>query len=170
MNGRSFAEDALIFIVLLGVLCVPLIVLPSPVQSVMTAIRACVRSVGFVVTMVILLLAVLAAALVVEHVHAKYYDVGGDTKTDKDMRTPFGRVRKLGEKHDKRKQKEERFQHELETAVKPATKLWKDLTRDGSRQRKGRPDGTDEIELQQLPTGSTSGVARRRAPPPPPPR
>ncbi|KAM0787664.1 hypothetical protein ACM66B_003727 [Microbotryomycetes sp. NB124-2] len=176
MNGRSFAEDALIFVVLLGVLCLPLIVLPSPVQSVITAARACFRSVGLVVSLSILLLILLVLALVVEQLHAKYFtsssDVNGRTNTNSndDMRTPFGRVLKLGEKYDKRKRKEERFQQELESIVKPADKLWKDTAPSGSRQRRAG-DKTDEaIELQQMSTGSTSGVTtRRRAAPPPPP-
>ncbi|KAK4056850.1 hypothetical protein OIO90_002100 [Microbotryomycetes sp. JL221] len=169
MNGRSFAEDAIIFVVLLAVLCIPLLVLPSPLRSLTAALGACLRSVGFVFTLVILLVLVLILALVAEQLHQKWFPSTTATKTndvdDPSMRTPFGRKKTLQEKYDKRKQKEEKFQHELENVVKPAGKSWSLTSNSSSRQRRNK-NGGDAIELTDL--SKASGMVRRAPPPPPP--
>lgn len=168
-GGRSFTEDAIILVVLLAILCVPILALQTSVStSLVQAARACVRALGLIATLVIVLVVVGGLLLLGEQLHARWTAQPDTSTDDVAMRTPFGRIKTLSAKHDKRKRKEHQFQDRVEHVVKSAEKRW-DAVGSSSGTSRRRTGAADDIELRDMASSSQTSAVKRRPPPPPPP-
>jgi membrane protein implicated in regulation of membrane protease activity len=165
VSASSVLHDLPLLLLLLAGLCIPLVLLPSPLASLAQGISTLLASLGWLVAITLALILALAALILGEKLINRWSrpisDAGGATATSREG------------KFEQRQLREQRMEHTVESVIKKAGKETNKLL-GGVFQRKP-PQGArrgaegEAVELQELrPTASSSGV--RRVPPPLPAR
>lgn len=163
VSASSVLHDLPLLLLLLAGLCIPLVLLPSPLASLAQGISTLLASLGWLVAITLALILGLAALILGEKLINRW---SPPPATTNDAGAAAGEG-----KFEHRQLREQRIEHKVETVIKKAGKETNKLL-GGVFQRKpkgGKRAEGEAVELQELkPTASSSGVWR--VPPPPPPR
>ncbi|ORY92736.1 hypothetical protein BCR35DRAFT_298242 [Leucosporidium creatinivorum] len=161
VSTSTILHDLPLLLLLLAGLCIPLVLLPSPVASLAAGLSTLLASLGWLVAITLALILGIAALVLGEKLWNRWNPPPkGDAGAAATSREG---------KFEERQLRERRMEHRVENVIKKAGKEGNTLL-GGVFQRKpksGRQAESDSVELQELrPTANSSGV--RRVPPPPP--
>lgn len=165
VSASSVLHDLPLLLLLLAGLSIPIVLLPSPLASLVQGFSTLLASLGWLVAITLALILGFALLVLGEKLINRWSpptatadDAGGAAATSREG------------KFEQRQLREQRMEHRVESVIKKAGKETNKLL-GGAFQRKpkgGRTAEGEAVELQELkPTASSSGV--RRVPPPPPP-
>lgn len=162
VSASSVLHDLPLLLLLLAGLCIPLVLLPSPLASLAQGLSTLLASLGWLVAITLALIFGVAALVLGEKLLNRWSP----------SPAPAGDAGPVREgKFEQRQGREQRMEQKMENVIKKAGKESNKLL-GGVFQRKpkgGRRAENEPVELQELrPTASSSGV--RRVPPPLPPR